>query len=443
MKKSETKSPNRSVRAAADKATAKKSTNSNGARRNGNPKAEEYPIRTNPHGIPDYRLEVPNFRTVEEWVDGQFRYTVEGDFSAEPPPLRESKYLNRDQTVEIYRYMLLNRLTEQTLENLFKQQKVVGGVYLGLGQEGCSCASAYALRDGDWIGPMIRNQGALLVRGFKSRDVMMQYMAKADGPTGGRDAGSHFGDKYQRHVTAPISMLGDSIPVLAGVALGARLQGKNIACLTWVGDGGQSTGPTYEGFNFAAVQKLGVILIVENNLWAYSTPVDRQVACRDLADRSIGYGVPGFIVDGTDPNQVYDVTYEAAQRAYAGEGATLIEAKMMRMRGHAMHDAAAYVPRPYFEYWKKRDPILRMEKYLLDKGWLNEKENSALVTGVQRQIDEDRDFADASPYPEGPTAAERVFCDNSIHIPFTYGEPQFKKTAKKKLDAASDVAHFR
>ena len=404
---------------------------------------EPYPIRTNAHDIPDYRLEVPNFRTTEEWVDGQFRYKVEGDLSAEPPPLRESKYLNKDQTIEIYRYMLLNRKMEQTLENLFKQQKVVGGVYLGLGQEGCSCASAYALGERDWIGPMIRNQGALLVRGFKPRDVMMQYMAKSGAPTGGRDAGSHFGDVRNRHIAAPISMLGDLIPVLAGVALGARLQGKNIACLTWIGDGGQSTGPTYEGFNFAAVQKLGVILVVENNLWAYSTPVDRQVACRDLADRAIGYGVPGAIVDGTDSNQVYDVTYEAAQRAYAGEGATLIEAKMMRMRGHAMHDAAAYVPKQYFEYWIKRDPIARMEKYLLAKGWLTEKSNRELIDSAQREIDEDREIAEASPYPEGSTAAGRVFCDNNLEIPFLYGRPKVKKVQKEKLAAASDVAHLR
>jgi pyruvate dehydrogenase E1 component alpha subunit/2-oxoisovalerate dehydrogenase E1 component alpha subunit len=428
---------NTSAGSASNKRHDRSSSNGAGARR------DLQPVRSNAHGIPDYRLEVPGFRTVEEWVDGQFRYKVEGDLSAEPPPLRESKYLNREQTLEIYRYMLLNRKMEQMLEILFKQQKVVGGVYLGLGQEGCTCASAYALRDGDWIGPLIRNQGAPLVRGFQSRDLMMQYMAKAGGPTGGRDAGSHFGDKYKRHVAAPISMLGDTIPVLAGVALGARMQGKNIACLTWVGDGGQSTGPTYEGFNFAAVQKLGVILIVENNLWAYSTPVDRQVACRDLADRAIGYGVPGIIVDGTDANQVYDVTYEAAQRAYSGEGPTLIEAKMMRMRGHAMHDAAAYVPQDYFEYWRRRDPITRMEKYLRQKGWLSEQENQLLIDSVQKQIEEDRDAADASPYPEGSTAGERVFCDNSVEIPFLYCEPKFKSTGRKKLSAASDVAHFR
>ena len=446
MKKSDSKSQSAKkpqAKPTPAKSLSNKSMGSNGARRNGASKSGAEAVRRNPHGIPDYRLEVPDFRTVAEWVEGEFRYNVEGDLSADPPPLRESKYLNKQQSIEIYGYMLLNRAMEQALENLFKQQKVVGGVYLGLGQEGCSCASAYALREGDWIGPLIRNQGALLVRGFRSRDLMMQYMAKADGPTGGRDAGSHFGDKNDRHVAAPISMLGDLIPVLAGVALGARIQGKNIACLTWVGDGGQSTGATYEGFNFAAVQKLGLILIVENNLWAYSTPVDRQVACRDLADRSLGYGVPGFIVDGTDPNQVYDVTHEAAQRAYAGDGATLIEAKMMRMRGHAMHDAAAYVPKEYFEYWKKRDPIARMEKYLFAKGWLTDRENNALIASVQKQIDEDRECADASPYPEGSTAAERVFCENSAAIPFLYGKPQWKKHDDKELGAASDLAHFR
>ena len=273
---------------------------------------------------------------------------------------------------------------------------------------------------------------------------MMQYMAKSGAPTGGRDAGSHFGDKLQRHIAAPISMLGDLIPVLAGVALGARLQGHNIACLTWVGDGGQSTGPTYEGFNFAAVQKLGVILIVENNLWAYSTPVDRQVACKDLANRAIGYGVPGFIVDGTDPNQVYDVTYEAAQRAYKGEGATLIEAKMMRMRGHAMHDAAAYVPKPYFEYWKKRDPITRMEKYLLDRGWLTQKQHEELVADVQNEIDKDRDIADASPFPTPQDGGRGIYLDNSEKIPFKYGGPKVKEVAKGvKIGEASNVSHYK
>ena len=164
----------------------------------------------------------------------EVRYEVRGDLSAPVPPIRESKYLSPKQCVEIYRWMLLNRKMEQALENLYKQGKVVGGVYFGLGQEGCSCASAYALGPEDWLAPMIRNQGSVLVRGFSPRDIMMQYMAKAGSPTFGKDASSHFGDFEKRQVVAPISMLGDLIPVLAGVALGARLQGRNIAVLTYI-----------------------------------------------------------------------------------------------------------------------------------------------------------------------------------------------------------------
>jgi TPP-dependent pyruvate/acetoin dehydrogenase alpha subunit len=204
---------------------------------------------------------------------------------------------------------------------------------------------------------MIRNQGALLVRGFSPADIMMQYMAKSGSPTKGRDASSHFGDIEKRNVVSPISTLGDLIPVLAGVALGARLQGKRIAVMTYIGDGGQSTGVTYEGLNFAAVQNLGLVLIVENNLWGYSTPADMQFRVKDLAERAIAYGIPGVIVDGTDACQVYDACHEACERARRGEGPTLIEAKMMRMKGHAIHDAAEYVPRPLFEYWKRRGAV--------------------------------------------------------------------------------------
>jgi TPP-dependent pyruvate/acetoin dehydrogenase alpha subunit len=447
MKKSDTKSQSKQSengRTAPAEQAGGPLTGPNGARGNGRPSAGLEPVRHNPHGIPDYRLEVPNFHTIERWVDGKLVYDVVGDFDTPVPPLRESKYLTKEKSIELYRWMWLNRKMEQALENLFKQQKVIGGVYLGLGQEGCSCASALALGKEDWVAPMIRNQGAMLVRGFKPSDTMMQYMAKAGAPTKGRDSGSHYGDVKEKNVVAPISHLGDSIPVVAGIALGARLQGRNIACLTYVGDGGQSTGPSYEGFNFAAVQKLGVILIVEHNLWAYSTPVELQFACKDLADRAIGYGVPGAIIDGTDPNQVYDLTYEAVQRAYRGEGATLIEAKMMRMRGHAMHDAALYVPKPYFEYWKRRDCIARMEKYLLEKGWLSDKEDKELIADVQAQIDRDRDIADASPFPQPEDAAKGVFLPNDVKIAFKYGGPKVKEVEKgKKAGAASDVSHYR
>ena len=389
-------------------------------------------VRT--YSIPDYRLEHPDLavhQAIEKDKDGveHVRYKVTGNLNAPVPPIRDSKYLDKKQCIEIYRYMLLNRKMEVALENLYKQGQVVGGVYFGLGQEACSCASAYALDKDDWFAPMIRNQGSLLVRGFRARDTMMQYMAKADSPTRGRDGTSHFGDIEKRNMVSPISMLGDLIPVLSGVALGARLQGRNVAVMTYIGDGGQSTGVTYEGINFAAVQNLGLVLFVESNLWAYSTPSELQYRCKDLAERAIGYGIPGVIVDGTDACQVYDAARDAVDRSHRGEGPTLIEAKMMRMKGHAIHDAAAYVPKPMFDFWKKRDPIARFENYLVkEKKWLTAKENTELISDVERVIEAEREIAVNSPMPTPESAEGGVFCEDGCHeIKPKYGMPKVKK----------------
>src|ERR1700723_2716098 len=395
--------------------------------------------------IRDYRLEKPSFTCRQVRTGDTVCYEVESaDLSKPAPPIRESKYLSKQQVIELYRWMLLNRRMETALENLYKQGKVVGGVYFGLGQEGCSCASAYALAKDDWMGPMIRNQGALLVRGFRPADIMMQYMAKSGSPTGGRDTTSHFGDLKERNVVAPISMLGDLIPVLTGVALGARLQGKNIAVMTWIGDGGQSTGVTYEGLNFAAVQNLGLVLIVENNLWAYSTPANMQFRVEDLAECAIGYGIPGVIVDGTDACQVYDACHEACERAHRGEGATLIEAKMMRMKGHAIHDAAEYVPKPLFDYWRRRDPIARFEKYLFGKKWLTSEENEKLIGDGGRELEADREFAVASPMPEPESAAGGVYCDSTCHeITPKYGVPKTRQQAASGPKETTATIHFK
>jgi len=395
--------------------------------------------------IRDYRLERPAFdvrQVTEKDRQGNehVRYEVTGELDSPVPPIRDSKYLSKEQAIEIYRYMLLNRKMEIALENLYKQGKVVGGVYFGLGQEACSCASAYALDQDDWFAPMIRNQGALLVRGFGARDIMMQYMAKADSPTKGRDGTSHFGDIGKRNMVSPISMLGDLIPVMSGVALGARLQGCRIAVMTWIGDGGQSTGVTYEGINFAAVQNLGLVLVVESNLWAYSTPSNMQYRCQDLAERAIGYGIPGVIVDGTDACQVYDAAHEAVERAHRGEGPTLIEAKMMRMKGHAIHDPASYVPKEMFEFWKRRDPLARFENHLVkDKKWLTARENEALIADVEAAIEAEREIAVNSPMPSPESAEGGVFCEDGCHeIKPKYGVPKVKKgsAAYKETEAA-------
>src|SRR5947199_4790000 len=410
----------------------------NGSKSNGATRAVSLPQQRT-FEIPDYRLEKPAFTVAQIRKGDECCYQISGDLNAPAPPIRDSKYLNKQQCIEIYRWMILNRRMEQALENLYKQGKVVGGVYFGLGQEACSCASAYALSKDDWLAPMIRNQGSLLVRDFEPRDMMMQYMAKADSPTKGRDGTSHFGDIYKRNVVSPISMLGDLIPVLAGVALGARLHGRNVAVITYIGDGGQSTGVTYEGINFAAVQNLGLVLFVENNLWGYSTPADMQFRVRDLAERAIAYGIPGVIVDGTDTCQVYDAAHEACERARRGEGPTLIEAKMMRMKGHAIHDAAEYVPKPLFEYWRKRDPIARFENYLVNvKKWLTRAENEKLVADVDRKLEEDRDYAIASPMPSPESAAGGVYCDGCHEIKPKYrmANTEARSSAKIKIGGA-------
>jgi TPP-dependent pyruvate/acetoin dehydrogenase alpha subunit len=193
--------------------------------------------------------------------------------------------------------------------------------------------------------------------------------------------------------------------------------------------------------NFAAVQKLGLVLIVENNLWGYSTPSAMQFRVKDLAERAISYGIPGVIIDGTDPCQVYDATHEACERARRGEGPTLIEAKMMRMKGHAIHDAAQYVPRDLFEYWSKRDPIRRFEDYLVSvKRWLSREENERLKSEIEAQIERDRDFAESSPMPDPATTPQNVFCDGCHEIKPKYALPKTKLRGKLNKEEESEAA---
>src|ERR1700723_964124 len=208
--------------------------------------------------------------------------------------------LTREQYLELYYFMRLNRELEEQMVRLFRQNKIVGGLYPSMGQEAISVGTAYALGPGDWIAPMIRNIGALLVRGFKPRDIMTQHMARYPSPTLGKDGTSHFGDLKSRHVISPTSMLGDLIPVMTGIAIAGRYLGQKIVAMTWIGDGGTSTGVFHEGLNFAAVQKAPFVLILENNQWAYSTPVKRQVPIENLADRAKAYGIASYVVDGND-----------------------------------------------------------------------------------------------------------------------------------------------
>jgi TPP-dependent pyruvate/acetoin dehydrogenase alpha subunit len=333
----------------------------------------------------------------------------------------------REQQLELYYFMRLNRALEESLERLVRQNQVVGGLYSSRGQEAISVGSAYALEPGDWIAPMVRNIGALLVRGFKPRDILTQNMGRANSPTHGRDSASHFGDLGARHVVSPISMLGDLIPVMTGVALGARLLGQKRVAMTWIGDGGSSTGAFHEGLNFAAVQRAPLVLVIENNQWAYSTPVARQTPLRDLADRARAYGISGTIVDGNDVQAVYRAAKQAADRARAGNGPVLIEAKTMRMHGHAQHDPAEYVPKKMLEYWKARDPIARYERTLAARGVLSKSVKSAIDARIERELAEDVAFAEASPLPsaqEANAVADGVYCEGCHEIAPDWQRPK-------------------
>jgi TPP-dependent pyruvate/acetoin dehydrogenase alpha subunit len=320
------------------------------------------------------------------------------------------KELTRQQYLDLYYYMRLNRAVEDTMVKLFRQNKIVGGLYSSLGQEAISVGTAYALEKKDWLAPMIRNIGALLVKGVPPRDVFMQHMAKYDSPTKGKDGTSHFGDLKNLHIVSPISMLGDLIPVMTGVAMAGRYLGQKIVTMTWIGDGGSSTGVFHEGLNFAATQKAPFVLILENNLWAYSTPVKRQVPLENLADRAKAYGISSYIVDGNDVVAVYTTAREAVERARAGEGPILIEAKSFRRLGHAQHDPAEYVPKEMRAYWEGRDPIALYEKFLMSEKLLDAKSKKGVEEKIDTLLAAEREFAENSPMPPPEFAATGVYC---------------------------------
>ncbi len=332
--------------------------------------------------------------------------------------------LTREQHLELYYYMRLNRELEEQMVRLFRQNKIVGGLYSSFGQEAISVGTAYALGPGDWIAPMIRNIGALLVRGFKPRDILTQHMARYTSPTLGKDGTSHFGDLKSRHVVSPISMLGDLIPVMTGIAMAGRYLGQKIVTMTWIGDGGTSTGVFHEGLNLAAVQKAPFVLIVENNRWAYSTPVERQAPLRDLADRAKAYGIESAIVDGNDVVAVERTAREAVAHARAGRGPVLIEAKTMRMRGHAQHDAAEYVPKEMLEAWKKRDPLDRYEKFLNENKLWDAKTKKEIDARIAREIQADVEFAENSPFPPPELAGQGVYCEGCHTVEADWKRPK-------------------
>ncbi len=354
----------------------------------------------------------------------RFRMRVSTKYAPRKPQPNEPLSCTSETTLEpaqllkLYRYLKLTRLVEERLVNLYRQTKVVGGVFRSLGQEATAVGSAYALEPKDFITPLIRDLGAVFVKGIRPREIFAQYMAKAWGPSGGRDLNIHFGD-MEKGFIGPISHLGDMIPVMSGILLAARMQKKRIVGVAYIGDGGMSTGAFHEGLNFAAVQRLPLIIIAEYNHYAYSTPTNLQTVVKDLAEKAAGYGIPAYVVDGNDVIASYEVTKRAADFARRGGGAVLIEAKTYRRKGHAEHDDQRYVPEGEIEWWEKHnDPIDRYEHYLLSGNVATKEKLDEITADVIREIDEDCAWAESSPMPDPEIAASRVF-DNEIVPPAT------------------------
>ena len=318
--------------------------------------------------------------------------------------------LPRERQLEIFRLLKLNRLVEDRLINLYRQGKVVGGLYGSRGQEAVSIGTAFALGPDDVVAPLIRNLGAMLVRGVSPREVFTQYMARGGSPTGGKDCNLHFGD-LKRGLISPISMLGALVPVMAGVGLAAKLQKRSYVAMTYIGDGGTATGEFHEGMNVAAALGVPLVVIAEHNGYAYSTPTASQLKIKDLAQRASAYGVPARIVDGKDVLAVYEASRAMIEAARGGAGAQLLEVKTFRMKGHAEHDDASYVPKELFEQWKAKDPIDRFERHLLGESLATQDDLDAIVARIQAELDAEVDFALASPMPPPERAREGVYAE--------------------------------
>ncbi|HVH69175.1 MAG TPA: thiamine pyrophosphate-dependent dehydrogenase E1 component subunit alpha [Gemmatimonadales bacterium] len=322
--------------------------------------------------------------------------------------------LTRSQLLEIYRYLRLTRTLEERLTALYRQSKVIGGLFRSLGQEGESVASAYALQRGkhqDVLSPLIRNLGSMLVMGAEPVEILRQYMAKATGPTRGRELNVHFND-LEKGYLGQISHLGDMIPVMAGIALTFKLRGEPRVGLVYIGDGGTSTGTFHEGLNFAAVQKVPLVVVAEYNRWAYSTPPEKQFAVKDLAEKAKGYGIPAVTVDGNDVLAVYEATKVAAERARQGHGVHLIEVKTYRRKGHAEHDDQHYVPKDELDRWaRENDPVDRYVKQLVRNAWAEERELTAVDAQVAEEIDRATDACLDDPLPPGESAVTGVYED--------------------------------
>lgn len=326
--------------------------------------------------------------------------TVE-DVTGEIPP---------DELRGMLYWMKLQRAVEDRIVSLYKQGEIVGGVYTGHGHEAIGVGSAIGLEEEDVIFPSHRDLGAFLIKGMSPSAVFAQYLGRVDGPTRGRDGNVHMGD-WDLNIGAFVSHMADTVPVSAGVALALQYRGEPQVVLCYNGDGATSRGDWHEGLNLAAVLGLPVVYICVNNRWAYSTPLDRQMAISRVSERASGYGIPGVTVDGNDVVAVHRSVRTAVERARSGRGPSLVECMTYRMTGHSHADSANYVSEKFFEEGRRNDPIGRFTRWLVDADLMDDAQIEELEENVGREVDRAVDDAMESPYPDGSETLEGVYAD--------------------------------
>ena len=326
------------------------------------------------------------------------------------PPGDVGAHLTPEDRTGLLRAMLLMRGIEERAMTLYRQGKVPGSFYDGYGQEAVSAGPAWAMAPQDRLCILHRDLAAHLIRGVGVERIFAQYMGRSGGITRGRDGNVHFGDRTKGCV-GMVSMLPDMMLVATGMAMAFKLRGEQRCAITWFGDGSTSRGDFHEAMNWAGVQRLPVIFVLENNQYAYSTPLDQQFAV-DPVERAAAYGFPGVTVDGNDVEAMFEATRVARERAVAGDGPTLIEAVTMRMHGHAAHDDMKYVPKQQLEEWRAKDPIDRQVARVAELG----VDVDALRAEVREVIDAGTEEALAMPMPDPETATARLFAEEANEL---------------------------
>jgi TPP-dependent pyruvate/acetoin dehydrogenase alpha subunit len=320
------------------------------------------------------------------------------------------KTVDRDLAVRIFEVMALQRAVEDRMVSMYRQGELLGSLYTGHWHEAIAVGAAAALRPDDVLAPLHRDLGAHLWRGMESWQVMASFMGKATSPTGGRDGTLHYG-RLDLNIINPVSHIPNSLPVATGAAFALKYRGTDRVSLAYCGDGATGNGGFHEALNLAAVLRLPVIFVIENNHFAYSTPLRLTSTATDFAAKAVAYGIPGEKVDGTDMFAVYDAASRAVARARNGEGPSLIEAVTMRMHGHAEHDPADYVPRELLEEWAKRDPVEQAAAELIELGYLDADGVAEIKGTARKQALEARARALTEPMPDPSTVEEGVYAD--------------------------------